>query len=91
MLQPPKEAEQQGADERIPLHQIPRVLELLDALRAKLCASGHHVRIDYGYVPMEWCLTVDGREVARAATAEDLARAGLQWLANGSGEGQQDG
>lgn len=91
MLQSPEDAERQPVDERIPLHQIPRVLELLDALKDKLRAARYDARIDYRYVPMDWCLTVDGREVARAATAEDLAKAGLQWLANRGGEGQQEG
>jgi hypothetical protein len=41
---------------------------------------GHEPRIEYDYVQMEWALGVNGKEIARAATAEELAKAGLRWL-----------
>lgn len=77
----PEDVERQPASERLPLQQIPRVLELLDALNAQFRSVGHEPRIDYDYVRMEWALEVNGKEIARAAAAEDLAKAGLRWLA----------
>jgi hypothetical protein len=68
---------------RLPLQQIPRVLDLLDALNAQFRSTGHEPRIEYDYVRMEWALAVDGKEIARAAMAEDLAKAGLRWLESG--------
>ncbi|CAN5203170.1 hypothetical protein BH24GEM2_BH24GEM2_08930 [soil metagenome] len=69
--------------ERLPLQQIPRVLDLLDALNAQFRSTGHEPRIEYDYVRMEWAIEVDGKEIARAAMAEDLAKAGLRWLESG--------
>jgi phosphohistidine phosphatase SixA len=76
----PEDTERQHAAERLPLQQIPRVLDLLDALNAQFRSVGHEPRIDYDYVRMQWALGVEGEEIARAATAEDLAKMGLRWL-----------
>lgn len=86
----PEDAERQHAAERLPLQQIPRVLDLLDALNAQFRSAGHEPRIDYDYVRMQWALGVDGTEIARAATAEDLAKMGLRWLES-EVDGQTDG
>ncbi|MBA3969988.1 MAG: hypothetical protein H0X52_07795 [Gemmatimonadetes bacterium] len=76
----PDDIEPQRAAERLPLQQIPRVLDLLDALNAQFRSVGHEPHIEYDYVQMEWALGVNGKEIARAATAEELAKAGLRWL-----------
>ncbi len=82
----PEDVQRYPAAERLPLQQIPRVLDLLDALNAQIRSAGHEPRIEYDYVRMEWALGVNGQEVARAAMAEDLARAGLRWLESGVDE-----
>lgn len=80
----PEDLERQYAADRLPLQQIPRVLELLDALNAQFRSAGYDPRIDYDYVRMEWALGVAGKEIARASAAEQLAKAGLRWLAESS-------